>query len=154
MLGPLLFLIYVNDIPSSIHKSSVYLFADDTKISKVIRNLSDSLDLQSDTDSLLRWCSWWNMSIHSGKCVAIRFGHSIKDSPSYSTNNNTSIQSSTNHRDLGLILSSDLSWSSHYNHISRRAYYSLHLIRRSFSTSLPIHLKKHLYLTLVRSHLT
>ena len=153
VLGPLLFLIYVNDIPSSIHKSSVYLFADDTKISKVICNLSDSLDLQSDIDSLLHWCLRWNMSIHSGKCVAIRFGHSLKDSPSYSTNN-TTIQPSTKHRDLGLILSSDLSWSSHYNHISRRAYFSLYLIRRSFSTTLPIHLKKHLYLSLVRSHLT
>ena len=50
MLRTLVFLTYVNDIPSSIHKSSVYLFADDTKISKVIRHLNDSLDLQSDID--------------------------------------------------------------------------------------------------------
>ena len=55
---------------------------------------------------------------------------------------------------LGIILSSNLSWSNHYNHISRSAYHSLHLIRHSFSSTLPVYLKKNLHLSLVHSRLT
>ena len=93
------------------------------------------------------------MSLHCGKCVIVRFNCSTHDSPSYSMNN-TLIQSSTKYWDLGIILCRNLSWSNHYNHISCGAYRSLHLIRRSFSFTLPIHLKKHFYLSLVNSHLT
>ena len=81
VLGPVLFFVYVNDIPSSIYKTSFYIFADDTKISKVLHSSSGSSDLQYDIDSLLRWCTQWNMFLRSGKCVTVRFGYSANDSP-------------------------------------------------------------------------
>ena len=122
-------------------KSSVYLLADDTKISKDICSLSDSSDLQYDIDSLLCLCTQWNMFLHSGKCVTVHFSHSANHSLSYPMNN-TPIQSSIKYRDLGIILSNNLSLSNHYNHINRSAYHSLHLICHSFSSTLPVNLKK------------
>ena len=56
--------------------------------------------------------------------------------------------------DLGLVVQCDLSWSEHYKRISAKAYNSLHLIRRTLSPSASVSLKKMLYITLVRSHLT
>ena len=53
-----------------------------------------------------------------------------------------------------IILSNNLSWSNHYDHIHHNAYRSLYLIRLSFSSTLPVNPKKQLYLSLVRSHLT
>ena len=57
-------------------------------------------------------------------------------------------------KDLGIIFSTGLSWSQHYNNISAKAYKQLRLIRRTFSSSVSVRAKKLLYLSLVRSQLT
>ena len=66
----------------------------------------------------------------------------------------TEISSQDHCKDLGIIFSSDLSWSHHYNRISAKAYRQLGLIRRTFSSSVSVRAKKLLYLSLVRSQLT
>ena len=66
ILGPLLFIIYINDIPSIITSSS-YLFADDTKICKTILSFQDSYLLQSDLDQLSTWCQDNGMSFNISK---------------------------------------------------------------------------------------
>ena len=63
------------------------------------------------------------------------------------------IQSTNVHRYLCIIMSCNLSWSGCYDHICSRTYFSLYLIRQSFSAALSPFLKKQLYLSLVRSHL-
>ena len=68
--------------------------------------------------------------------------------------NNIPIQVVDCHRDLGILMSCDLKWWHHLNFISSRAYKILGLIRRSFSSRLPLSSKKKLYLSLVRSQLT
>ena len=61
----------------------------------------------------------------------------------------------TNHfKDLGIIFSSDLSWTHQYQQIITKAYQKLGLIRRTFSALTPAHTKKLLYLALIRSQLT
>ena len=57
VLGPLLFLIYVNDLPQSILTSYPFLFADDTKLLSAIKGHSDSLALQEDLAFVEDWCS-------------------------------------------------------------------------------------------------
>ena len=58
------------------------------------------------------------------------------------------------HRDLGLQISSDMSWSKHYDSITAKAYKYLGLLRRVFNSCHSIRARKLLYLTLVRSQLT
>ena len=58
ILGPFLFLIYVNDMPESI-SSHVFLFADDTKLIQTISTLADHVQLQTDLDNLAKWCDAW-----------------------------------------------------------------------------------------------
>ena len=66
ILGPLLFLIYINDLPLSILNSSTYLFADDTKFFKSIVSFAD---IQKDIDSVSMWCQEWKLQLNLNKCV-------------------------------------------------------------------------------------
>ncbi len=58
MLGPLLFIIYINDLDSGI-SSEVSKFADDTKVGKIIRTGQDARELQGDLDRLYDWARKW-----------------------------------------------------------------------------------------------
>ena len=82
----------------------------------------------------------------------IHFTHSLPSCPPSLTINNTQIEFVFSHRDLGVAVTNNLSWSIHYNHICSKAYAALNLIRRTITTS-SINVKKWLYLSLVRSQL-
>lgn len=156
VLGPLLFLIYINDLPLSISRGSLpFLFADDTKLVHSIVSFNDYSDLQEDILSLTNWCKTWNLNLNKFKCAAIRFSLSPASItlPNYAILD-TPIKFSQCHQDLGIMVDEKLSWTKHYNHISLKAYRTLHLIRRSISPSAPVNIKKHLYIMLVRSQLT
>ena len=67
VLGPLLFLIYINDLDESI-KSSLLKFADDTKILRRIDSAEDNRQVQEDIDTLLEWSRDWQMTFNTDKC--------------------------------------------------------------------------------------
>jgi hypothetical protein len=70
ILGPLLFLIYVNDLPKSTsHDTTVTMFADDTKCHRHLRNFQDTIILQQDLDSVANWCNDSRMDLNQTKCV-------------------------------------------------------------------------------------
>jgi hypothetical protein len=70
ILGPLLFLIYVNDPPTSTsHDTTVTMFADDTKCHRHLRNFQDTIILQQDLDSVANWCNDSRMDLNQTKCV-------------------------------------------------------------------------------------
>ena len=71
VLGPLMFLIFVNDLPCYV-KSRVRLFADDTVIYLTIKSESDCRQLQDDLHSLKKWESDWCMEFNRSKCNVIR----------------------------------------------------------------------------------
>ena len=104
-------------------------------------------------NSLQSWCSKWKLKLNADKCVGIHFTHSLPSCQPSLTINNTKIEFVSSHRDLGVRVTNNLSWSIHYNHICSKAYAALNLIRRMFTTS-SINVKKQLYLLLVRSQFT
>ena len=69
VLGPLLFLLYINDMDDSI-KSSLLKFADDTKVLRKIYSEEDNTQLQKDLDSLVKWSQDWQMTFNTDKCKA------------------------------------------------------------------------------------
>ena len=71
VLGPVLFLIYINDLPEYVSNSTVRLFADDTLLYLTIHNSSNCDKLQEDLNNLERWESDWQMSFHPQKCEVI-----------------------------------------------------------------------------------
>ena len=154
ILGPLLFLIYINDLPDKLSESSLLLFADDAKCFMPISSTDDCDSLQSDLSSLADWSSEWKLSFNVLKCCVLRFTRSQLNvtSPSYSINN-TTISSVYTQKDLGVILSFDMQWRPHYTLITQRAYKMLGLARRTFPLVRDVCAKHRLYLSLIRSHL-
>ena len=150
---PLLFLVFINDLPTCVHLCKLLLFADDAKCYNLGNNCTIS-SLQEDLNSLYNW-SLTNISFNYAKSVYLKFhsgGQSATDC-SFLLHDQP-ISRSYSHRDLGIILSEDLSWSLHYKSIVSKALITLNLLRRVFGTSGSIRARKLLYLSLVRSKLT
>ena len=71
VLGPVLFLLFINDLPDNI-RSSVRLFADDCVLYRNIHSLQDCLTLQEDLTSLEQWEADWQMKFNVAKCHSMR----------------------------------------------------------------------------------
>ena len=91
------------------------------------------------------------MKFNASKCAHLKFGTTITDQ-TY-TLNGTPITATPTFKDVRILLSSDLSFTSHLHHIISEAYKSLGMLRRTIPSTSDIIVKKTLYLTLVRSHL-
>ena len=69
ILGPVLFLLYVNDLPDAVSSSTVATFADDTKLFKTIACKADSLKLPEDLNTLTQWSTSTNLAFNPAKCL-------------------------------------------------------------------------------------
>ena len=117
VLGPVLFLIYINDLLEYVSISTVRLFADDTLLYLTIHNSSDCDKIQADLNNLERWESDWQMSFHPEKCEVILV--TTKKTPtcilhSYSLHGHT-LSPVPQIKYLGVHISQDLKWNSHIN---------------------------------------
>ena len=75
VLGPLLFLMFINDLDLNIH-NALLKFADDTKICSRICNSEDVQKLQEDLNTLQEWAHTWQMKFNIQKCKVMRVGDS------------------------------------------------------------------------------
>jgi hypothetical protein len=146
--GPLMFLIFINDLPNNI-SSHVRLFADDCILYRNVAGSEDASRLQTDLDTLTEWQLKWQMEFSASKCYVLRVTHARTPHHFTYTLNNTRLQETTNHTYLGVNISQDLSWNSHINNISAKANRTLGFIRRNLY-SCSKHIKDMAYKTLVR----
>lgn len=153
VLGPLLFLIYINDLPSCVSSSTVRLFADDCVLYHKITSHTDHLNLQRDLDSISTWCKAWFMTLNIAKCKSMRVSrHTTIHCPRTYSLNNIPLASVDNYKYLGVHISSNLSWNKHVDYVTNNANRMLGYLRRNFSSA-PSSLKLTLYKTLVRPKL-
>lgn len=149
VLGPLLFLAFVNDLPEAV-RCGIQLFADDAKLYRPVSAPDDSRMLQMDLDNLAAWSSTWQLAFNVSKCKSLHFGRTNQHS-AY-TLNDTQLEQASEERDLGIIVDVDLKFRQHAASAVARATRILAVIRRSFrlldKTTLPM-----LFKTLVRPHL-
>ncbi|XP_075167423.1 uncharacterized protein LOC142239520 [Haematobia irritans] len=89
VLGPLLFNLFINDLPESISFSNTLLYADDLKLFKCVNSLLDAIHLQCDLNSIVNWCEINHMSLNVRKCFYVCFSrrHSPMISEYYVTDN-------------------------------------------------------------------
>ena len=70
VLGPILFLVHINDLPERV-SSCVRLFADDCLLYRVIRTIQDHIALQEDLKNLEKWAAEWGMKFNAVKCYTL-----------------------------------------------------------------------------------
>jgi len=152
VLGPLLFLIYINDLPYVCNSGScVFLYADDAKLYKHILNDQDRFILQEDINNLTEWANKWLIKLNINKCKVVSYGRTINHNFSYHIDN-IQVEEVLSIKDLGVTFDPKLSFESHINEKINKAYSFLGLIKRNFP-----YLNKdaflQVYKAMVRSHL-
>lgn len=155
IIGPLLFLIYVNDLPNSAKHSMVPMFADDSKCYRAIQNPEDRNLLQSDLTSLNNWSSMWDLKFNAKKCIAVRFSRKRDILPPAMYHlSQEPIMFTSSQNDLGILVSNDLKWSPHIANIVAKANRMIGFLRRNCTHFTDVHARRLLYLSLVRAHLS
>jgi len=149
VLGPLLFLAYVNDIWRNM-ASAIRIFADDCIIYRQITKNEDIEILQKDLDRLGEWAVVNAMRINPSKSKAVLFTRARSNDPLNYSLMDTLIPEASSCKYLGKILCSDLSWADQVNNTVKKAWKTLHLTMRILKKG-NSNTKSLAYMSLVRS---
>ena len=145
VLGPALFLLYINDLPDTID-SQVRLFADDTVLYRTIKSDTDHHRLQADIDKLTEWAIAWDMQFHPDKCLVMNI--SKKRHPSKFTYSLpiTDLKTTDTAKYLGITISQDMKWTTllkpvhvpteHLDSSKEMSKYDPLALRRSYTIAL------------------
>ena len=151
VLGPLLFVIYINDLPDILEEGTqTYLFADDTKLYRRIRSIEDCQSLQRDLDALAEWSDKWLLKFHPKKCKVLEVGTRQSRNYGYKLQG-VLLEHVESEKDIGVVVDSQLKFSSHISTKINKANSVMGVIRRSFKALNSDTFKK-LFVSLVRPH--
>ena len=133
VLGPVLFVMYINDMPSEVH-NPIRLFADDTKIYTVSDTAESTLSLQEDLENLQNWSNRWLLNFHPEKCHVLKLGRKKSDAEYKMNGKNGEVilEESVYEKDLGVLIDNKLGFSEHVAHITKKANRIVGIIRRTF----------------------
>ena len=139
VLGPLLFLIFINDLPEKV-QSQVRLFADDCLLYRPIRSVEDQHQLQKDLTSLHEWADIWGMKFNPSKCYVLRISRSKQPLEYFYELSNHILEQVQENAYLGVLISEDLKWSKHITKTCKKATSILAFLRRNLK-GCPMELK-------------
>ena len=161
VLGPILFLVYLNEISSVLQHSLGSSFADDTRLMKAVNGVTDTFKLQSDLNSVVQYSKENNMKLHENKFELLSYRNNtstLRELPyaeefsQYLTPGGFLLQPKPTVKDLGVNLSDNLSWSPHISKIAADAKKMASWVLGVFQDrSIPTML--HLYKSLIRCRL-
>ncbi|KAG6452984.1 hypothetical protein O3G_MSEX007903 [Manduca sexta] len=115
-LGPLFFLVFINDICDNID-SKYKLFADDLKLYRTIKTTADIRTLQWDIDKIYRWCLQNNMHLNFDKCHFIKFSRKKNTFIANYTIHNNPLSEVAYIKDLGIIFDRKINFKNHFDHV-------------------------------------
>ena len=152
VLGPLLFLLFVNDLPDCVSEGTrTRLFADDCLVYREVRSQEDRVKLQADLDALGAWSARWGMRFNTSKCEILQIGTGTRTLPAthFYTLNGDVLKLVSSAKYLGVLATHNLSWSDHIRGISAKANAKLGWARRNLR-GCPYKLRETAYTTLIR----
>ena len=135
VLGPILFIIFINDLPDAV-SCGVKLYADDTKIYAVVNSEAEARILQEEINKLFHWSVTWQLLFHPDKCHILKIGFGISDEVTYtmgSGDDETILDETDEEKDLGIRIDKKLVFSSNCEQIVKKANKLLGMLRRNFT---------------------
>jgi len=154
VLGPLLFLLYVNDITDCI-QSTMEMFADDSKLYRVIKDPHDIAILQQDLNLISDWSRLWLLQFNISKCSVMHLGkgdNAVYTLFDHNINAHSPLQPTMEQKDLGIWITPSMNFSLQCQKASNKANQTLGRLKRSFKYMSRQSLTT-LYKTFVRPHL-
>jgi len=130
VLGPVLFAIYVNDLPQVV-ESLIALFADDTKLYRSMTSDLDSIQLQKDIDNFLEWSQLCLLNTNNNKCKGMRIAISDR-SPLIYMLDGEQLNVVSHQKDLGIVVDHQLKFHQHTTSVASKANRVLGIISKSF----------------------
>lgn len=148
-LGPILFVLYLNDLPSIINFSKILMYADDVKLFLSLNKVSDCSLLEHDLENLCEWCSANNMSLNLKKCKKLSFYRSKLIHYDYYIGSHK-LENVSSFDDLGVILDRKLDFNLHVTTCVNKAKSLLGFMKRWSKEFNDPYVTKNLYTSLVR----
>ena len=149
VLGPTLFLIYINDIDDGV-ASTILKFADDTKIMRRVTSVEDACELQEDLSRMYDWCGEWQMLFNASKCRVMHVGRRNECYDYFM--GDMLVETTREEKDLGVYISNNLSPSNHVARAVEKANRVLGITKRIYVNRSRDNILS-LYKLLVRPHL-
>ena len=134
VLGPVLFLVYINDLIHNLSPSTeCRLFADDCLLYRTIKSESDAEILQGDLNLLQEWEKNWAMEFNPSKCQVLTLTKSRSRVPSEYFIHGILLENVPFSKYLGITFSNNLSWNRHIDIITAKAHRQIGLVRRNLN---------------------
>ena len=131
VLGPLLFLVYINDMPNVISEGTfIRLFADDCLVYRRIHSLQDQLTLQEDLNNLHCWATRWGMNFNPSKCYIMQIARAKPMMKLYEMCG-VILASVDRAKYLGVTVSKNLQWHDQVGTVTKKANSTLHMVARN-----------------------
>ncbi|CAG9781741.1 unnamed protein product [Diatraea saccharalis] len=150
-LGPILFNIFINDLPNCLKYASHFLYADDLKLGLIVKSDDDSLKMQDDLNSLVNWCRINGMELNASKCRQVHFTRKTAFISTQYHIHNVALKRSEVVKDLGIIFDQKLTFIPQLDNVVQKASRMLGFVIRNGKVFKDTHTKIILYNSLVRS---
>jgi hypothetical protein len=133
VLGPLLFVIYINDLPDGL-KNVFKMYADDSKVIAEVGEEGQGSELQGDIDKIKEWCDKWSMCLNGSKCKIMHFGNKNPCLEYYIENGSEKLVLGVTEeeRDLGVIIAKNCKNNRQAEKSINQANYALGRMRKTF----------------------
>jgi len=118
VIGPILFAIFINDLPNMIH-STVHIFSDDTKVYRKSSSENDWTELQADLQRLVEWSEKWQLQFNANRCLAYKIG-------------DIELQSTKVEQDFGVYVDEALTFHKHTSFAVNNSSRMLWLIKKTW----------------------
>ena len=141
VIGPILFLVYINDLPECISNFTVWLFTDDCILYRQIDSTADCVKLQDDLTALQHWKDMWLVTFNTKKCNTMWVSSSPKPISFDYSIHNTVLENVPHTKYLGVTIQSNLKWDVHCKQVAAKATNTLNVLKWNLKSSEEVHKK-------------
>lgn len=152
-IGPLLFILFINDLVHILNYSECLIYADDVKLFTRISCVNDMLHFQRDLNDVCQWCVVNKITLNVNKCKQVSFYRNKPRVISHYNLAHQPLEKLTNIRDLGVLFTRNLSFNRHVDAAVAKAYSMLGFVKRICRDFTNLEALKSVYCAHVRSHL-